>query len=247
MHHRFVAVALLLGVSLCSAMVMTGAAAEVVIVGDSTVQDWPLDGSKRGWGQQLPAFFAQPASVVNLAAGGRSSKTFRAEGRWDKALALHPAVILIQFGHNDAHGAGHPESTDARTEFHDNMQRYVTEAKAAGMIAILLTPPPHRSFGGGAIDPALAPYAAATRAVAKEQAVPCIDLFATGSDLLKGLGEDGSLPLYCSTEDRSHFSERGALAFARMVAVALSAEPKPGSLLRPRAEWPAAGSRDPLR
>lgn len=227
-----------LGSAADAVAVPVSSTADVVVVGDSTVQDWPLNDSKRGWGQILPTFFADQVKVLNLAAGGRSSKTFRAEGRWDKVLAAHPKLVLVQFGHNDAHGGGRPEATDAQTDFSDNMRRYVTEAKAAGMVVVLVTPPPHRTSGARS-DMGLSPYAIATRAVAKEQGVLCIDLFATGSELFKGLGEDGCLPLFCSAEDRSHFSARGAGTFARMVAEALAQEPSAKLMLRARADWPA--------
>src|SRR3954469_25489674 len=55
------------------------------IVGDSTLKsNAPL----RGWGQELGQFFdPNKLNVVNRAIGGRSSRTFQNEGRWDKVLA----------------------------------------------------------------------------------------------------------------------------------------------------------------
>jgi lysophospholipase L1-like esterase len=214
--------------------------ADVVIVGDSTVQDWPVAEAKRGWGQMLPAFFAPGITVLNQAAGGRSSKTFRSEGRWAKVLAAHPRVVLIQFGHNDAHGPGRPESTDAQTDFRDNMLRYVDEARAAGIGVVLVTPPPHRMAGArGGTDGALVPYATTTRMVAQERGVPCVDLFAIASEAFNARSEEGRLALFCSSEDRSHFSVAGASLLARMIADALAREPLAKTLLRTPAEWPA--------
>jgi len=228
----------------CSALFAEGAAnagADVVVVGDSTVQDYAATENKRGWGQMLPGFFAADVKVANHAAGGRSSKTFRAEGRWAKVLAAHPKLVLIQFGHNDAHGPGHAESTDAATEFRDNLLRYVDEAKAAGIAVVLVTPPSHRVVGAhGGSDGALVPYANAIKAVAKERGVPCVDLFATTTEAFNALGEDARLALFCSAEDRSHFSERGASLLARMIATALAQEPSTRSMLRATADWPAA-------
>src|SRR3954463_8372489 len=72
------------------------------IVGDSTVHNGTR--GQVGWGEPGAAFF-DPAQVrvVNRAIGGRSSRTFQTEGRWDKVLAeLKPGdFVLIQFGHND--------------------------------------------------------------------------------------------------------------------------------------------------
>src|SRR5688572_8496171 len=72
------------------------------LVGDSTVKN----GTKglEGWGSQIDKYFdTTRINVVNRAIGGRSSRSFQAEGRWDKVLAeLKPSdFLLIQFGHND--------------------------------------------------------------------------------------------------------------------------------------------------
>ena len=58
-----------------------------------------------GWGKHLETFFdPSKLKVVNLARGGRSSRTFIAEGLWDRLLEGVKAgdFVLIQFGHNDA-------------------------------------------------------------------------------------------------------------------------------------------------
>lgn len=230
---------LLLAVSLGWLTQASITATDVVIVGDSTVQDWPMADAKRGWGQMLPGFFLPEVKSLNHAMGGRSSKTFRAEGRWDKVLAAKPKLVLIQFGHNDAHGPGRPESTDAQTDFRDNMLRYVDEAKAAGISVVLVTPPPHRIPGpAGGIDGGLVPYATVTKAVAKERGVPCIDLFATATEAFNKLSDQDRVALFCSNDDRSHFSARGATLLATMIAEALAREPALKGVLRKPAEWP---------
>lgn len=72
------------------------------IAGDSTAA--PGSASSLGWGVPFADYF-DPAkiNVVNLARGGRSSRTFITEGLWDKLLAQVKAgdTGLIQFGHND--------------------------------------------------------------------------------------------------------------------------------------------------
>jgi len=45
--------------------------------------------------KQTPELFAR---------SGRSSKSFRDEGHWQKALDTKPTWVLIQFGHNDIPG-----------------------------------------------------------------------------------------------------------------------------------------------
>ena len=73
------------------------------IIGDSTVKVGTA--GQRGWGDEIAPFFdATKINVVNRAIGGRSSRTFITEGRWDGILGEMRAgdIVLMQFGHNDA-------------------------------------------------------------------------------------------------------------------------------------------------
>jgi lysophospholipase L1-like esterase len=57
------------------------------LVGDSTVKSGGVNGAI-GWGERIaPYFDTDKINVVNHAIGGRSSRTFFTEGRWDKVLA----------------------------------------------------------------------------------------------------------------------------------------------------------------
>jgi len=69
-------------------------------------------------------------AVSNLAAPGRSTKTFIQEGRWTKALAEKPDYIFIQFGHNDSHDPKNPEATDPATDYQQNLRRFIDETLA---------------------------------------------------------------------------------------------------------------------
>jgi lysophospholipase L1-like esterase len=75
------------------------------LIGDSTVKNHTA--GLLGWGDPIADFF-DPAKirVENRALGGRSSRTFRTEGLWDKVLAdVKPGdFVLMQFGHNDGGG-----------------------------------------------------------------------------------------------------------------------------------------------
>ena len=72
-------VALLFSRSTLSAQTRS-AVERIVLVGDSTVA------SKTGWGDALPKLLAPGVECVNMGRGGRSSKSYRAEGHWKKAL-----------------------------------------------------------------------------------------------------------------------------------------------------------------
>ena len=199
----------------------------IALVGDSTVCDYAEASSQRGWGQLLPEFFAPCVQVDNLARGGASTKTFPAE-RWQKVLRSKPDYVLIQFGHNDSHAAGRPESTDAATDYRDNLRRYVSEARAAGVQPILVTPVRRRLFKNGEPTTELQPYADAMQLVAIEMDVPVIDLYTESGKLYQQLGETGSEDYTMNhidqadrpgKGDRTHFTETGAREMARLVAI----------------------------
>src|SRR5207248_29718 len=147
---------------------------KIVLVGDSTVND------EGGWGTGFRASFGPQVVVVNLALNGRSSKSFRDEGHWAKAIAEKPQYVLIQFGHNDIAGKGPERETDPATTYRANLERYIEEARAIGAKPVLVTSIVRRLFDAdGKFRPdTLVPYAEATRQVAREKNVPLVDLYA---------------------------------------------------------------------
>src|SRR5436305_1751074 len=72
------------------------------IVGDSTVKNGSREGV--GWGERIGKWFdPTKVKVENRAIGGRSSRTFINEGRWDKILEVAQSgdFVIVQMGHND--------------------------------------------------------------------------------------------------------------------------------------------------
>lgn len=213
----------------------------LVVVGDSTVSQYPDKHSNRGWGMYLQEHFQDGAvKVVNLAAPGRSTKTFLSEGRWAKALAEKPDYLLIQFGHNDSHPSDRPEATEATGDYKENLRRYIDEARAAGATPILVTPMVRRTFdASGKIgdDPPpsrpLSAYAQAMREIAAEKKVALIDLYASSKALAESLGPDASATMANKKGDVTHFNEKGARAMTDLVLKQLpAAEPKLGAWLK---------------
>jgi polygalacturonase/lysophospholipase L1-like esterase len=193
----------------------------IVLVGDSTV------GESDGWGPGFKSFVGPGAEVVNVAKNGRSSKSYAAEGWWQKALALKPDYILIQFGHNDMPGKGPERETDPETTYAANIARYVDEARAAGAKPILITSLTRRRFGkDDKVDSDLFPYADAVKRVAKEKGAPVIDLHALSIALVDSLGRAKSDELGKTKPDGkggvemdyTHLGRRGSEVFGRVVA-----------------------------
>jgi lysophospholipase L1-like esterase len=162
---------------------------KIILVGDSTTAVWG------GWGPSFCAYHVTSfAACLNLARGGRSSGSYRAEGSWDVALGemrtpgYHDIWVLIQFGHNDQPGKP-GRSTDLATEFPANLARYVDEARAAGAKPVLVTPLTRRMFKDGKLDNDLTPWAEAARRVAKQKGVPLLDLNAESAAAVQTMGE----------------------------------------------------------
>ena len=199
----------------------------IILVGDSTMN------TKTGYGDAMCALFKPDVKCINLAKGGRSSKSFRVEGLWDNVQKLlkdhepfRATYVLIQFGHNDQPGKAE-RSTDLVIEFPVNIARYVDEVKALGGTPVLVTPLTRRSFGSDGVHKNdLIPWADAIRLVAKNKSVPLIQLndksaaavAAMGSIEADTLAEEPPGNSTPSRFDHTHLGPKGASLFANMMA-----------------------------
>jgi lysophospholipase L1-like esterase len=211
-----------------------------ILVGDSTMAN------SSGYGDAFCARVNRGDTCLNLAKGGRSSGSFRAEGRWDEvegllrgAAAYRATYVLIQFGHNDQPGKP-GRSTDLKTEFPVNMARYAQEVKALGGVPVLVTPLTRRSFKNGVLENNLGLWADVIRATATAQKVPLLDLNADSYAAVQAMGQDeadtlamvprpagfdtpqaaGKVEVAGAAKtafDRTHLGAKGAAYFARMV------------------------------
>lgn len=208
---------------------------KIAVIGDSTVCEYPEDSPARGWGHYIGENFRDNVKIVNLAASGRSTKTFIQEGRWAKTLAEKPQFVLIQFGHNDSHAKEKPEATDAATDYRDYLRQYVNEARGIGAVPVFVTPMHRRTFDAdGKLTDILAPYADAMKAVGAELHVPVIDLHQMSGELYLKLGPEKCHELENKPGDNTHFGEKGARAMAELVMSKLpGAVPELQPLVKP--------------
>jgi pectate lyase/pectin methylesterase-like acyl-CoA thioesterase/lysophospholipase L1-like esterase len=194
----------------------------VILVGDSTMA------SKSGYGDVLCQRFTPVVRCINLARGGRSSGSFRAEGRWDEVQALlkdgsyRATYVLVQFGHNDQPGKP-GRSTDLVTQYPANMARYAAEVRASGGVPVLVTPLTRRSFKGQWLQDDLAPWAAATRKVAGDAHAALLDLNRLSASAVQAMGSQEADTLAPAPQgspgfDRTHLGPKGAWLFSGIVA-----------------------------
>ncbi|RTL40004.1 MAG: rhamnogalacturonan acetylesterase [Burkholderiales bacterium] len=190
----------------------------LILVGDSTMAP------RSGYGNALCARLQQVA-CLNLARGGRSSLSFRAEGLWQTVMALlqegtspQKTLVLIQFGHNDQPGKP-GRSTDLATEFGPNMAGYVRDVKAAGADVVLITPLTRRTFKDGDLPNDLRPWAEAVLRVGADLGVPVLDLNAVSHAAVAAMGQAGADTLAEAPPrfDRTHLGPKGAALFSEQV------------------------------
>jgi lysophospholipase L1-like esterase len=196
----------------------------VDLIGDSTQTD------NAGYGRGFCANFTAAVDCVNMAKGGASTKTFRNQGLWNRALATKPDYMVIQFGHNDLETPEHLDRQVPLADYEANLRRFVDEARAAGIKPVLCTPLTRRYFGSdGKIHSDLTAHADTMKKVAIDLKVPLIDLQAESIAYLEKIGESKSNALAITKKDASghtifdktHLDWAGSYAFGRMVAVDL--------------------------
>jgi lysophospholipase L1-like esterase len=194
-------------------------ATRIVLAGDSTVNH------TTGWGTAFCERQATDTECFNSSRNGRSAKSYREQGLWDRALAVHPDYILIQFGANDGPGKGPLLEDVPATTFSEYMRDDIREARAMGAIPVLVTPLPQRNYKDGKHVRTLEDYAAAMRAVGKETGAVVLDLNAEANDALDAMTEaqahqfnnnpaDPSVP----GRDTAHLNARGGEFFGAIVA-----------------------------
>ncbi len=212
------------------------------LIGDSTVRNGT--GGQMGWGDPLVNEF-DPAEiqVVNRAIGGRSSRTFLTEGRWDAVMAhLEPGdFVLMQFGHNDG---GKPNDAKCRAsikgiggESEDivrvtdgqpetvrsygwYLRKYISEAKSKGATPIVVSPIPRNIWKDGKIGRADGDYGGWARQVAAEEGAAFIDFNNLLAGRYESLGQEKTAGLFAG-KDHTHTGPAGAAYNARVMAAAI--------------------------
>jgi lysophospholipase L1-like esterase len=211
----------------------------IVIASDSTAAPYgPERMPQMGWGMVLKCSLTPDVEVLNLARGGRSTKTFLEEGLWSVLLAqLKPGdTVLIQFGHNDADTKKIIRFTDPNGAYDVNLRRFIGDVRTAGATPVLVTPIARWMWDNGKVKDSHGPYAATIHRVAADMKVPLVDLDADMMAALQARGPLASRGLYLfytandhlarypdGISDDTHINEQGARLAAALVATRLKA------------------------
>jgi rhamnogalacturonan acetylesterase len=195
-----------------------------------------------GWGKPLATHFdAAKISVLNRARGGRSSRTYFTEGLWDKVLAeMQPGdFLLMQFGHNDGgsptqgraraslKGVGDEtqevtiEATGLQETVHTYgwyLRKYIADAKAKGVIPIVLSPIPRNIWKEGKVARAANDYGKWAAEAAKAGGAFFIDLNERVALCYEAIGAEKVKEFYFGPTDHTHTTTAGAALNAEAVA-----------------------------
>jgi beta-xylosidase/lysophospholipase L1-like esterase len=185
---------------------------------------------ERGWGMLLREFFTDEIIIENRAKNGRSTRSFREEGLWDKILSdLHKGdFVVIQFGHNDA-SVEKKERYSSPEDYKKNLIRFVEEVRTKGGNPILCTPVVRRKFDeSGKIVDSHGIYPELVCQAAKEQKAPLIDMHERTREWLNKEGIEKSTAFFMhipagvnrnfpnGLTDNTHFVESGARRTAEL-------------------------------
>ena len=214
------------------------------IIGDSTVKNGDGTGknNQMGWGTMVDVYFdTNQISVRNHAIGGRSSRTFITDGRWDKILETLTKgdYVIMQFGHNDSgplddtarargtiKGIGN-DSIDTYNPIREMkemvhtygwyMRKYVAETKARGAIPIICSPVPRDNRKDGKII--RSDYQLWAKQLAEETGAFFVDLqelIAVEYEKMDTLKVNSFFPA-----DKTHTNKEGAVLNAEKVVAGI--------------------------
>ena len=224
------------------------------IIGDSTVRNGDGRGGNQqwGWGSFIWEHFdTAKIGIRNLAIGGRSSRTFITEGRWNNILNTLKKgdYVIMQFGHND----GGPLDDTARArgtirgigddsvEIYNPirkiketvhsygwyMRKYIREAKARGAIPIVCSPIPRNDWKEGKVVQSTASYTGWAKEIAKQEDAYFINLNELIAVKYESMGADQVKTFFPA--DHTHTNLEGAKLNAEIVVAAIK-KIKPGKL-----------------
>jgi len=184
----------------------------VYIAGDSTVCD-QSGNVYGGWGQMLPQHFAPPVGIANYANSGAASVSFGTYWGMIKAKWKAGDWVMIQFGHNDG--------TRPDSEVQANLEKFVSDAQAANVIPILVSPPARVQFSGSKISDQSSLHAAAAKAAAAAKRCDYIDLTALSTDWYNSIGNATDALKFHALSGVTHTNLAGADKLAELVAKAV--------------------------
>jgi len=210
---------------------------KLYIAGDSTASiKLDIKKPETGWGEFLDEFITPNIEVVNYAQNGKSTKSFITEGLLDRIdhEIQEDDYLLIQFGHNDEKLEDPSRYTDPRTEYKENLMRFILIAKKHQAIPILLTSITRRKFKDEKLEKhTVGEYPTQMKEFAREHQILLMDTYKITHQIISDAGVEYSKKFYLHLKpgesinypdgitDDTHLSPFGARMIASLIAVEL--------------------------
>lgn len=230
----------------------------IFLASDSTVQTYEsIYYPQTGWGQVLCQFFTkknqilessctncsypqakiyqtESVTIENRSIGGRSSRSFIEEGKFDSLLqSMHPGDFLfVQWGHNDA-TAIRPNRYVSVFDFPACLLPYYQACQMIGAQLVLITPVARRNCDEqGSFQISFPAYREQMISFAHTHHIPLLDLGKSSTEFLTHLTPEESKSLYLwlapgqypdgaypdGLSDNTHLQRYGATIFANLLA-----------------------------
>lgn len=221
----------------------TNSRPKLFLIGDSTVRNGSGKGadSMWGWGSLVDNHFdAAKITVVNRAIGGRSSRTFLTEGRWDEVLKEIKSgdFVMMQFGHNDGGGLtgnrgrgslkGNGEETQTITNSAGKVEvvhtygwylrQYIAGAKEKGATSIVVSQIPRNIWKNSKVGRESSGYGKFAKEAAAQGGAAFLNLNELVASRYEQIGEPVVREMFFKPTDHTHTTLAGAKLNAAMVA-----------------------------
>lgn len=207
----------------------------IYMMGDSTMRyNNYLRFPQTGWGQTLHLFAKTDVLIEDHAENGRSTKSFKDEGRFDVILQrLKPGdFVICQFGHNDE--KDDPlRYTNPYTTYVDNLSYFAQKVEEKGAAIVFATPITRHKFVDGVCQNTHGDYPNAMLDFCRKTQHVCIDLNHLTIAHYNSIGEEESKKYHMifsentfknypiSKDDHSHLVYVGALMVCELFVRAL--------------------------
>lgn len=189
-----------------------------------------------GWGQVLHLFAKNEVLIEDHAENGRSTKSFKEEGRFDVILnrLTKGDYVICAFGHNDEKKQDPSRYTEPYGTYQENLAYFAAEVEKRGGHIVFATPITRHKFENGVCVNTHQDYPQAMLDYAKASGHTCIDLNHLTMALYTKMGEEATKKFHMifdagvydahpeAKEDHSHLRYDGALMVSELFVRALS-------------------------
>ena len=220
------------------AISLASTAANIVLIGDSTLAPRAETVKLGSWGDALKPSLAPGNGIVNRSVGGRTVRTTKTS--WAKSLGMISKgdFVIIQFGINDA---GKQKLVE-EAEFKKTLAEFADDVIAKGATPIICSPVANAGYGKASkadapfkLTPSRRTYGDYAKALAAEKKLAYVDMTALTAAELAKLGKDKALALYAGdvthkgkpTFDTTHPAKSGAKRFAELFIADVKAQKLP--------------------